>query len=85
MSKRSVYINWGVSSFFGWGVYGLNLVLNWALDADLEPVGARAIATQDLSIDALRGRVLGTFLQRSAAFQGRLEQFRGGNATVRSR
>jgi glycosyltransferase involved in cell wall biosynthesis len=84
MSKRSVYINWGVSSFFGWGVYGLNLALNWSHDPDLEPIGARAIATKDISVDPLRGRVLGTFLQRSAAFHSRLEQYRGGAATVQA-
>ncbi len=84
MSQRSVYINWGVSSFFGWGVYGLNLVLNWALDPDLDPIGARTIATADISVDALRGRVLGPFIQRSKAFHKQLEQFRDGQASVQA-
>ena len=29
-------MQWHLSSFFGWGVYGLNLALNWAADPDIE-------------------------------------------------
>ncbi len=82
MAQVRVYINWGISSFFGWGVYGLNLALNWCLDPDIAALGARPIFAKNLALDPLRRRALDGFLQRSAVFQQRLEAFANGEATV---
>jgi glycosyltransferase involved in cell wall biosynthesis len=72
--RQTTIINWSISSFFGWGVYGLNLVLNWAGDPDIEPVGSLPIDPNQIAVDALRKRRLEPFLADSAHFVDRLRQ-----------
>jgi glycosyltransferase involved in cell wall biosynthesis len=58
-----IAFDWGVSSFFGWGVYGLNLALEWA---DSDAATLMPVKRADLAVDALRLRRLEPFLKRSA-------------------
>jgi glycosyltransferase involved in cell wall biosynthesis len=51
--RRTVVINWPMTSIHGWGVYGLNLALNWAADPDLAPVSAHPIQLETLRLDPL--------------------------------
>jgi glycosyltransferase involved in cell wall biosynthesis len=62
-------LDWGISSYFGWGVYGLNLALHWARDAQLEPVAALPINPKEIVIDPLRANRLISFVTRSAEFR----------------
>jgi glycosyltransferase involved in cell wall biosynthesis len=48
-----VVINWAMTSIHGWGVYGLNLALNWAGDPDVTPVCAHPIEAGKLALDPL--------------------------------
>lgn len=64
--RRPVIIQWGISSFFGWGVYGLNLALNWAADPALEPLCALPFGDDAIEIDPLKRHLLGSFRRRSA-------------------
>jgi len=82
VGRRPVYINWGLSSFYGWGVYGLNLALNWMADPDLAPVATNPIEPRALAIDPLRMRALEDLRRRSAAFQDQLAGFAGGPAAL---
>ena len=82
MTKQIAYISWGISSFFGWGVYGLNLALHWAVDPDIEPVGAYAMSRDRLVVDPLRRQVFDRFMARSKAFQDRLRPFQNSPVTV---
>jgi glycosyltransferase involved in cell wall biosynthesis len=70
--RRQAIINWGISSFFGWGVYGLNLARAWSRDPEIEPLAALPVREQDLAVDPLVRHALQPFLERSAAFQGQL-------------
>jgi glycosyltransferase involved in cell wall biosynthesis len=72
--RRAVIIQWGISSFFGWGVYGLNLALNWAADPDLEPVCALPIGADQIAVDGLRLRRLLSFFNASAQLVERLRR-----------
>jgi glycosyltransferase involved in cell wall biosynthesis len=80
--RRKVVINWGVSSYFGWGVYGLNLALAWAHDPDLELITALPVHTPNLAVDPVRMRALVPFLQESANFQRQIESFRNRQVTA---
>jgi glycosyltransferase involved in cell wall biosynthesis len=69
---RAVYFDWAVSTLFGWGVYGLNLLRHWpavagapaytlspvhlASLAGMDPLGLRAIAQNLVESDQLRLR-----------------------------
>ncbi len=70
--RSQVVIHWGISSFYGWGVYGLNLALQWMVDPDLQPVASRAIRTSQITLDPLRTLALQEFVGMSAEFEARL-------------
>ena len=78
-----VLIHWGISSYFGWGVYGLNLALHWSNDPDLEPVCSRPIQISGISLDPLRFRLLQPFIEESARFDERLKEYVKTNRSVR--
>jgi glycosyltransferase involved in cell wall biosynthesis len=50
--------SWGVSSYFGWGVYGLNLALTLAGHPVFNPVAALEFGPADLVLDPLRDHVI---------------------------
>lgn len=75
--RRQVIINWGISSFFGWGVYGLNLARAWSSDPELEPLAALPVREQDVAVDPLVRHALRPFLERSAAFRSQLARREG--------
>jgi hypothetical protein len=62
---RRVVIHWGISSFFGWGVYGLNLALHWARDREIEAFGSFPIQESQIAVDKLRRLSLDGFVDRS--------------------
>ena len=74
--RSQVIIHWGISSFYGWGIYGLNLALQWTVDPDLQPVASRAVRMSQITLDPLRSLALREFVEASAGFEERLrEQF----------
>jgi glycosyltransferase involved in cell wall biosynthesis len=75
-------IQWSISSFFGWGVYGLNLALNWAGDGEIEPVCVSSMSPGTINVDPLRQRALLPFLLRSMQFQQQIAQHSGSGATA---
>jgi glycosyltransferase involved in cell wall biosynthesis len=79
---QRVIINWGISSYFGWGVYGLNLALNWAADPAIESLCALPIRPDQIAIDPLRRRAVDPFLVRSIQFQAELQKFANGSTSA---
>ncbi|WP_237152753.1 glycosyltransferase family 4 protein [Oryzibacter oryziterrae] len=66
--RRRVVIHWGISSFFGWGVYGLNLALNWSRDPSIEPLCSFPIPPSQIAVDPVRQLALSNFLRVSGEF-----------------
>ena len=60
-----IALDWQISSFFGWGVYGLNLALEWSKDSAIEASGEIRNLNEDIVVDKLRRRALVPFVQRS--------------------
>lgn len=56
---------WGVSSFFGWGVNGLNLMLALADHPVFAPIAGHAFTPDDLVLDPLREARLQPAIARS--------------------
>jgi glycosyltransferase involved in cell wall biosynthesis len=79
---QPVMIQWSISSFFGWGVYGLNLALHWAGDPTIEPVCVAPIDPGQINIDPLRERAILPCLVRSVQFQAQLTRHTNGAATA---
>lgn len=61
-------MQWGMSSFFGWGVYGLNLALAWASDPEVEALTTRPLNLANVHLDPLRMAALRPFVLRSEHF-----------------
>ena len=73
MTQR-VIIQWTLSSYYGWGIYGLHLALNWAADPAIEAISAVDIRLDQLSIDAVRRQALMPFFRRSIELQASFER-----------
>jgi glycosyltransferase involved in cell wall biosynthesis len=67
--RQRVAVNWSVSSFFGWGVYALNLALQWSGDPDIELMSTVPINPDELAVDPVRLHALQPFLALSKALQ----------------
>jgi glycosyltransferase involved in cell wall biosynthesis len=66
--RQPVVLHWGISSFFGWGVYGLNLALNWAGDPDIEARTSFPVPPDQIVVDPLRRLSLRPFEVQSRQF-----------------
>lgn len=64
--KEPVIFDWSVSSYFGWGVYGLNLLLNWALRSDFQALCARPVNPQEMALNPVEARIVEPALRASA-------------------
>ena len=76
-SEKLILFQWGVSSYFGWGVYGLNLLLAWAKRTDLLAASLQSINPALLDLDPLDHRLLAPALRRSAKVQAGLRALAG--------
>ena len=63
--SAAVAFQWNPSSFSGWGVYGLNLLLNWSRRQDLTVACSAPINLKQLDLDPLELLQLQPVLQRS--------------------
>lgn len=80
--KKPVIIHWGISSFFGWGIYGLNLALNWSNDPELEPASSYPLQKHQIFVDPLRQRALAGFSQNSADLLRKLQDNAGKTVSI---
>ena len=64
-NRKPVVFKWGLSSYFGWGVYGVNLLLSWADDKDVLPICSVPYNADHIVVDALRRRRIEPALKAS--------------------
>jgi glycosyltransferase involved in cell wall biosynthesis len=63
-----VVINWQLSSYFGWGVYGINMALEWAKRPDIEAQSAHIVQLGpggQVHLDRLRLAAIDPFVRRT--------------------
>lgn len=80
--KQPVVIHWGISSFFGWGIYGLNLALNWAGDSGIDVRTSFPLAPDQIVIDPLRRVSLRPFEQQSRQLAAQLKEREGRGVAI---
>ena len=73
----TVMFNWKPSSYFGWGVYGLNLMLHWAQRPDFALCCARPIHDADLMLNPSERMLIDPVLRRSRDARARLSGVHG--------
>ncbi len=80
--KTSVVIDWQLSSFFGWGVYGINLMLQWSRLHGQPLLTSAPIAPPQIDINPVEWALLRPALDGSRDLQKQLEPFRGQPAQI---
>jgi glycosyltransferase involved in cell wall biosynthesis len=80
--RRPLVFSWGVSSFFGWGVYGLNLMLHLAAHPDFVPICTVPFGPGDVVLDPLRDHRLAAIAEDSAQMWSALGTAEGPQAEV---
>jgi glycosyltransferase involved in cell wall biosynthesis len=73
---EQVVLGWQLSTAHGWGVYGLNLALNWASDPQIESATSRV--PHIIDIDLLRARAIVPFKERSLELDKMLRRYANG-------
>jgi len=82
MAKQTLIFQWGVSSYFGWGVYGLNLIRHLAEDPFFTPLPSCAVARTDIVLDAAGWRTVGPLLDQAERFHEALRPYQGQDLTI---
>lgn len=72
--NQKVVIHWGISSFFGWGVYGLNLALNWAREGGIDARSSFPFNHDQVVVDPLRRLSLRPFEYQTRQFVQQLKE-----------
>lgn len=81
-ARRSVIFRWGVSSFSGWGVYGLNLALAMAHDPRNILFGAVPFSISAVVVDPMRTALISALARRSAALWDALDTANGDAVSI---
>jgi glycosyltransferase involved in cell wall biosynthesis len=83
MTRKTVTLQWSMSSASGWGVYGLNAGLHWAADPDVLPVFAGLLTDGHIVLDPLRMIRLAPVIGQSRELETRLAAHPGKSMHVR--
>ena len=75
--RFTILFNWGMSSFIGWGVYGLNLALHWARDPELRLLCSTEVNPRRIQLDPARRALVDRVLRDSAGLLERLRAASG--------
>src|SRR5262249_47448295 len=76
-SRPTVMFHWQPSSFHGWGVYGLNLMLNWARRPDLSVCCSAPLDPSLLDLNPVERRAISQVLIESREAGARLRDLQG--------
>jgi glycosyltransferase involved in cell wall biosynthesis len=80
--RRAVIIDWQLSSYFGWGVNGLNFALNWTLQQNEALLTTIPVNEAMIDLNPLEWARIRPALQRSAGLQAELAPLRGQQVTL---
>src|ERR1700751_5136798 len=81
-ARIPVYFQWMPSSFFGWGVYGINLMLSWADDPEIVPVCSGPIVEAKIVLDEVGRHSIAPLIARSREFHAQLEPYASRTANI---
>ena len=70
----SCILNWQPSSIHGWGVYGINLALNWLREGRLFPIFSQAFQMELIRLDPIRQAKFHTLHQATTELERQLLQ-----------
>jgi glycosyltransferase involved in cell wall biosynthesis len=78
----TVVMDWQLSSYFGWGVYGINLMLNWSRQEKELLLTNRPVNESVIDLNPIEWALIRPALEGSRDLQARLESFRGQHVSI---
>ena len=84
MGRRFVYFQWQVSSYFGWGVYGLNLMLHTAARPDLTALSSWGVDRNQVELTTLERRVAEFSIQSSNEIAAKFRALGAGSLRLKA-
>jgi hypothetical protein len=78
----TVIRDWELSSYFGWGVYGLNLMLNWSLQQTAPLITTVPVNESAIDLIAFEWALIRSAADRSRNFQAQFQPFRGKSLSI---
>ena len=76
----SCILNWQPSNVHGWGVYGLNLALNWLREGRLLPIFSQAFQMELIRLDPIRRNIFSSLHQATIELERQLMQQPAGQS-----
>ena len=80
--RRPLVFSWGVSSYFGWGVHGINLMLHLADHPEVAPYCAMEFGPGDVVVDPLRNQKFAGMAANSQPLWTALRDTPGNRAEI---
>ena len=78
----AVVMDWLPSSYFGWGVYGINLMLNWSRQQQQPLLTKMPVNESFVDLNPIEWALIRPSLEQSRELQARLESFRGKDVSI---
>ena len=83
MADKTVYFQWQPSSYFGWGIYGLNLLLHTANRPDVRALSTCGVDTTDIAVTPIEGLVMRQSVEASNQVADRMRRLGPGTLQLR--
>jgi len=80
--SKTVVMDWQLTSYSGWGVYGINLMLNWSLQQKEPLLNDMPVNESLIDLNPIEWAVIRPALEGSRDLQARLESFRGQRVSI---
>jgi glycosyltransferase involved in cell wall biosynthesis len=82
--SRSVIFQWGASSYFGWGIIGLNLMLEWVRRRQGVALCASTFFRENMVVNALEAGEIEQSVVKSRELAASLERYADNDVNVSS-
>lgn len=79
---RPIFFQWQVSSFFGWGIYGLNLIRHMSQGVFFSPQTSVPFDPIQIELEPAEQEQIDPLLESSRSFQDSLAPFAGQRVTI---
>lgn len=83
MAEKNIYFQWQPSSYFGWGVYGLNLMLHTAKRPEMRAITTCGVDISDLALTPLERLAISDSVNASNQIANELRGLGSGTLQIR--
>jgi glycosyltransferase involved in cell wall biosynthesis len=82
LTDRTIILDWQVSSYFGWGLYGLNLMLNWSLLYNCNVMTSGRLDPKQIELNPVEREMIRKPIETSQRLHKELQTYQDQTVTV---